>query len=80
MEPRWPDPKKESLRYGLSDYLISQVAASDPTYRANVSKYFTQTEEMINQVLILSGPAVLGTDPEEIVSFTDSFITDRVLI
>ena len=56
------------LRYDL----ISPVSASDPTYRANGSEYFTHDEEMIAQGLILSGPAVLGTDPEEIGPFTDS--------
>ena len=35
---------------------------------------------MIARGSILSGPAVLGTDPEEIVSFNDSFITNISLI
>ena len=35
---------------------------------------------MITQGSIISGTAVIGTTPEEIVPFTDSFITDRALI
>ena len=35
---------------------------------------------MITRESILSGPAVLGTDLEEIGPFTDSFITNRSLI
>ena len=35
---------------------------------------------MISQGLIVSGPVVLGTDRKEIGTFTNSFITDRVLI
>ena len=60
--------------------MISPVSASDPTYRANGSEYFTHDEEMIAQGSVLSGPAVLGTDPEEIGPFTDSLITNIALI
>ena len=35
---------------------------------------------MITQGSIISGTAVIGTTPEEIGPFTDSFITDRALI
>ena len=35
---------------------------------------------MIARSSILSGYAVLGTDPEEIGPFTDSFITDKAFI
>ena len=35
---------------------------------------------MIARGSIISGPAVLGADPEDIGPFTDSFITDRALI
>ena len=35
---------------------------------------------MIYQGSILSGPVALGTDPEEISPFTESFIINRVLI
>ena len=52
----------------------------DPFSATNGSKYFTIDEEMIARGSIFSGPAVLGTDPEEIVPFTNSFITDRALI
>ena len=52
------------LSYGLREDLIYPVAAHDPMYRANGSEYFTPDEEMIFQGLILSGPAVLGADPE----------------
>ena len=60
--------------------MIAQVSANDPTYRANGRKYFTHDEEMIARGFILSGPAVIGTDPEEIGPFTDPFITNRALI
>ena len=60
--------------------MIDPVAANDPMYRANGSKYFTHDEEMIARGSIISGPAVLGTNHEEIVPFTDSFITNRTLI
>ena len=70
----------QPLSYGLKDYLIAPVAANDPTYRDYVSDYFTNDEEMIAQGSILSGPAVLVTDPEDIGPFIDYFITDRVLI
>ena len=70
----------QPLRYGLRDDLIAPVDASDPTYQSNGSEYFTHDEEMITRGLILSGPAVLGTDPEEIGTFADSFITNRALI
>ena len=54
----------QPLSYGLREDLIAPVAASDPTYRANGSDYFTHDEEMIARGSILSGPAALGTDPE----------------
>ena len=60
--------------------MIAPVSTSDPTCRDNGSEYFSHDEEMIAQGLILSGPVVLGTDPEDISPFTDSFITNRVLI
>ena len=60
--------------------MIALVAASNPTYRDNGSKYFKCNEDMISQGSILSGPAVLGTEPEEIVIFTDSLIINRSLI
>ena len=65
------------LSYGLMDYLIAPVASSDPTYRVNGSEYFTHDEEMITRGSVLSRPEVLGTYPQEIGPFTDSFITDR---
>ena len=34
----------QPLSYGLRDYLIAPVAARDPTYRENGSKYFTHDE------------------------------------
>ena len=68
------------LRYGLRDDFISPVAADDPTYRDNGSEYFTHDEEMIAQGSILSGPAVLETNPEDIGTFTNSLITYRALI
>ena len=64
----------------MREYFIAPVAAHDPIYRADGINYFTHNEEMINQGYILSGHAVLGTYPEEIILFTDSFITDRTLI
>ena len=69
----------QPLRYGLREDLIATVAAHDTTYRDNLSRYFTHNEEMIAQGSILSGHAVLGTDPEEIGPFTDSFINEREL-
>ena len=54
--------------------------ASDPTYRANGSEYFTHDEDMIPCGPIISGPAVSGSDPEAVGPFTDSFIIDRVLV
>ena len=71
---------RQPLIYGLRDDLIDPVAASDPTYRTNGSKYFIHNEEMISQGSIISGPAVLGTEPEEIGPFTNSFMTNRALI
>ena len=68
------------LRYGLRDDLIAPVAANDPTYRDNGSKYFTNDEEMIARGLIISGSAVIRTDPEDISLFTNFFITERALI
>ena len=70
----------QPLGYGLRDDLISPVARSDPTFRANGRKYFTHDDEMSAQVSILSGPAVLGTDPEEISPFAEYLITVRELI
>ena len=70
----------QNISYGLRDDLIAPVAASDPTHRANDSKYFTHDEEIVDQGSILSGPEVLGADPEAIIPFTDSVITDRALI
>ena len=70
----------QPLRYGVRGYLIDPVAAHDPAYRANRSEYFTHDEEMIARGSIIIGNAVLGTNPEEIGPFTDSFITDRALI
>ena len=63
----------KSLSYGFREDLISPVAAHDPTYHANVIEYFTHDEEMIFRGSILSGHAVIGTDPEEIGPFTNSF-------
>ena len=56
------------------------ASASDPTHRSNDSKFFTHDEEMISCGSILSGPAVLGSDPEDFEQFTYLFITDRALI
>ena len=70
----------QHLSYWLRDDLISPVAKSDPTYRANISNYFAHYEWMIAQGSVLSGPAVLGTYTEEIVPFTESSITYRALI
>ena len=70
----------QPLRYGLREDCIAPVVAHDPTYPANGSKYFTNDEYMIVRGSIISGHAVLGTDPEEIGPFTKSFITDKVLI
>ena len=68
----------QPLRYGLRDDLIDLVAASDPTYSINGSKYFTDNEDMVAQGMILTGPAELGTDPEEISpSPTISLPTER---
>ena len=55
----------QPLRYGLMDDLIDPVAANDPTYRNNGIEYFTHDEEMIARGSILSGPEVLGADPED---------------
>ena len=54
----------QPLIYGLRDDLIALVVTSYIMYRGNGSKYFTQDDEMIAQGFILSGPVVLGTDPE----------------
>ena len=70
----------QPLIYGLSYDLIAPVAAHATTYHTNGSDYFTHNEEMIDRESIISGHAVLGTDPEEIGSFTDTFITNRALI
>ena len=59
---------------------IAPVAASDPTYCSNGIKYSTHDEEMIARRSILVGPAVIGSDPEAVRPFTDSFIADRALI
>ena len=68
------------LSYGLRDDFIAPVASSDPTYRDTGSEYFTHNEDMISRGSILSGPALLGTEPEEIGTFSDSLINDIVLI
>ena len=60
--------------------MITPVASSDTTYGANGSEYFTHNEEIIACGLILSGPAALVSDPEDVGPLTDSFITDRSLI
>ena len=70
----------QPLSYRLRDGLIAPVAANYPTYRDNGSEYFTHDEEMIAGGLILSGTDVLGTDPEDIGPFTNSFISNRSLI
>ena len=70
----------QPLSYGLRDFLIAPVTASDPTYRANGSKYFTHDKKIITLGLIRSEPAAFGSDPEVFGPFTDSFITDRALI
>ena len=70
----------QPLRYGLREDLIAPVAAHDPTYRSNGSEYFTHDEKMIARGSILSGHEVFGTDPEEIGTFADSFISDRAFI
>ena len=54
--------------------MITPVAASDPMYRNNGSEYFTHDEEMIAHGSIIIGPAVLGSDPEDVGPFTDLFI------
>ena len=43
-------------------------------------EYFTHDEDMIDQGSIISGHAVLGTDPKKIVPFTNSYITNRAFI
>ena len=68
------------LSYGLRVDLEPPASASDPTHRANGSKYFTHDEEIIAGGSILSEPAVSGSDPEAVGPFTNSFITDRTLI
>ena len=55
----------------MRDDLIVLVSASDPTYRANGSKYFTHDEEIFSLGLIFSGPVVLGTDPKAVRLFTN---------
>ena len=60
--------------------MISPAAVSDPKYWNNGSKYFTHDDEMIARGSILSGTAMLGTDPEDISPFTDYFITDRAFV
>ena len=59
------------LSYRLRDDLIAPVAASDPTYRANGIYYFTHDEEMIADGSILSGPVMLGSEPEAVRPFMD---------
>ena len=51
-----------------------------PCTRDNGRKYFTHDKAMIARGLILNGPAVLGTDPEDIGPSAYSFITDRALV
>ena len=70
----------QPLSYRFREDLISPVATHDTMYRANGSKYFTHDEDMIARGLIISGHAVLGNDPEEIVPFANSFITYRSFI
>ena len=70
----------QPFSYVFGGDLIALVTASDPMYRDNGSEYFTHYEEMIARGSILSGPAVLGNDPEDIGPFTDSFITNRALV
>ena len=60
--------------------MIPPVAASDPMHRATFSDYLSRDEEMIARGSILSGPAALGSDPETVGPFADSFIIDRALI
>ena len=60
--------------------MIAPVAANDPMHHANGSEYFIHDMKMIARGLILSEPVVLGTDPEEIGTFIDSFITKIALI
>ena len=68
------------LSYGLRDSFEPNGAIRDPTHRANNSEYFTHDEEIIARGSIISGPTVVGSDPEAIGPFTDSSVTDRVLI
>ena len=44
------------------------------------SDYFTHDEEIIARVFLLSESAALGSDPEVVGPFTDSFVTDRAMI
>ena len=70
----------QPFSYGLSDDLEPPAATSDPMHRANGSKYFTNDEDIITCGLIISVTLVLGSDPEAVGPFSDSFIIDRSLI
>ena len=60
--------------------MIPPAASGDTTYCASGSKYLTHDAEIISRGSILIGPAALGSDPEAVGPFTDSFVTNRVLI
>ena len=62
------------------DDLIALVAASDPMYHDNGTKYFTHDEDMIARGSIINGPAALGSEPGVVEQFTKLSITDRALI
>ena len=70
----------QPLSYILRDNLELTSVASDPTHYANGSKYLTHDEEMIAHGSILSRPAVSGSDPEAVGTFTNLLITYRALI
>lgn len=70
----------QPLSYVLNNEMVPSPEATDPGYRQAGSTYFTPDEEMLARAPILSGPVVLGTDPEEVGPFTDSFITDRATV
>ena len=70
---------RQHLSYRLRDYLIHPVAKNDPMHRSNGIKYFTHNEENITRVSIISGHAALGSDPEAVGPFTNTFIIDRAL-
>ena len=70
----------QPLSNGLRGDLELPDVASDNTHRANGSGYFTHDEDIIACGLILSGPMVVGSYPEAIGPFTNSFITYRAII